>query len=217
MQVCHRAILAVNYWPIFHTSRSILRLLPTRLAANILNTLWGTAETLVAAGVTRSHDLTGTIFQRLIADRKFLATFYTRPSAATLLAGLALPRVHHRNWADANALTNMRIGDFACGTGTLLSAAYSRLGLLHQIHGGNPATLHPAMMERGLVGLEICPQRCRPPYRRHVGGDVSADATRARPPPRCSPGWRFPYTTGTGLTRTPSPTCGSATSRASAC
>ena len=148
------AILAVNYWPIFHTSRSILRLLPTRLAANILNTLWGTAETLVAAGVTRSHDLTGTIFQRLIADRKFLATFYTRPSAATLLAGLALP-LHHRKWADANALTNMRIGDFACGTGTLLSSAYSRLGLLHQIHGGNPATLHPAMMERGLVGLDV--------------------------------------------------------------
>ena len=148
------AILAVNYWPIFHTSRSILRLLPTSLAANILNTLWGTAETLVAAGVTRSHDLTGTIFQRLIADRKFLATFYTRPSAATLLAGLALP-LHHRKWADANALTNMRIGDFACGTGTLLSAAYSRLGLLHQIHGGNPATLHPSMMERGLVGLDV--------------------------------------------------------------
>ena len=148
------AILAVNYWPIFHTSRSILRLLPTSLAANILNTLWGTAETLVVAGVTRSHDLTGTVFQQLIADRKFLATFYTRPSAATLLAGLALP-LHHRKWADANALTNMRIGDFACGTGTLLSAAYSRLGLLHQIHGGNPATLHPAMMERGLVGLDV--------------------------------------------------------------
>ena len=148
------AILAVNYWPIFHTSRSILRLLPTSLAANILNTLWGTAETLVAAGVTRSHDLTGTVFQQLIADRKFLATFYTRPSAATLLAGLALP-LHHRKWADANALTNMRIGDFACGTGTLLSAAYSRLGLLHQIHGGNPATLHPSMMERGLVGLDV--------------------------------------------------------------
>ena len=49
----------------------------------------------------------------------------------------------------------MRIGDFACGTGTLLSAAYSRLGLLHQIHGGNPATLHPSMMERGLVGLDV--------------------------------------------------------------
>ena len=147
-------ILTVNYWPIFHTSREILRALPTRLAADILAALWHTTETLVAGGVTRSHDLTGTIFQRLIADRKFLATFYTRPSAATLLAGLALP-LHQREWADADALTDMRIGDFACGTGTLLSAAYSRLGLLHQIHGGNPAELHPAMMERGLVGLDV--------------------------------------------------------------
>ena len=124
-------ILDVNYWPIFHTAGQIVRLLPTQLCANILNILWATAEDLIVGGVTRSHDLTGVIFQRLIADRKFLATYYTRPSGAALLAGLAIP-LHSpfagANWSDATALSAVRIGDFACGTGTLLSSAYQRLG-----------------------------------------------------------------------------------------
>ena len=52
-------------------------------------------------------------------------------------------------------MSSLRIGDFACGTGTLLSTAYQRLGLLHEISGGDPAALHPTMMARGLVGLDV--------------------------------------------------------------
>ena len=151
-------ILKVNYWPIFHTSRSMLHVLPPKLGADLLGRLWETAEELIVEGVTRSHDLTGAVFQRLIADRKFLATFYTRPAAAALLAGLALPlRGSHAasDWADIDTVASLRIGDFACGTGTLLSTAYQRLGLLHEISGGDPAALHPTMMARGLVGLDV--------------------------------------------------------------
>ena len=151
-------ILGVNYWPIFHTASSIVQSLPTQTAAGILDRLWETAENLVAGGVTRSHDLTGVVFQRLIADRKFLATYYTMPSGAALLAGLAIPLDHPlvgRDWSDAAALATARIGDFACGTGTLLSTAYQRIGLLHEIHGGDPRALHPTMMQRGLVGLDV--------------------------------------------------------------
>jgi hypothetical protein len=46
-------------------------------------------------------------------------------------------------------------GDFACGTGTLLSTAYQRIGLLHEINGGDPERLHPTMMQQGLVGLDV--------------------------------------------------------------
>lgn len=80
------------------------------------------------------------------------------PSGAALLAGLAIPLDHPLvgdNWDDATTLAGARIGDFACGTGTLLSTAYQRIGLLHEIHGGNPKELHPTMMERGLVGLDV--------------------------------------------------------------
>ena len=151
-------ILEVNYWPIFHTSRSMLRVLPPQLGAELLGHLWGTAEALIVEGVTRSHDLTGAVFQRLIADRKFLATYYTRPAAAALLAGLALSLerpLTGSNWADVSAVASLRIGDFSCGTGTLLTTAYQRLGLLHEISGGDPSTLHPMMMARGLVGLDV--------------------------------------------------------------
>jgi len=152
------AILEVNYWPVFHTAGSLLKELPTRSAVAVLDTLWATAEALIAGGVTKSHDLTGAVFQRLIADRKFLATFYTRPAAAALLAGLALPL--HRpiggsDWGDVNAMHALRIGDFACGTGTLLSTAYQRISLLHELHDGDPRALHRQMMKNGLVGLDV--------------------------------------------------------------
>jgi hypothetical protein len=152
------AILSVNYWPIFHTAGAILSELPTKTAAAVLDTLWATAEELVAGGVTRSHDLTGIVFQRLIADRKFLATYYTRPAGASLLAGLAMPLnnpLRADSWSDGEGLAEIRIGDFACGTGTLLSTAYQRMSLLHEVHQGNPRQLHPIMMKDGLVGLDV--------------------------------------------------------------
>jgi len=152
------AILTVNYWPVFHTGGSILRELPTQSAVAVLDTLWETAEALIAGGVTKSHDLTGIVFQRLIADRKFLATFYTRPAAAVLLAGLALPLYHTiggKGWEDVEAMRALRIGDFACGTGTLLSSAYQRISLMNELYGGDPKDLHRHMMKNGLVGLDV--------------------------------------------------------------
>ena len=156
-------ILERNYWPIFGSSKALLdpareNSLPAETLQAVLAPLWRTAERLVAGGVTRSHDLTGIVFQQLIADRKFLATYYTRPAAAALLAGLALPTARPpggAEWGDEDTLASLQIGDFACGTGTLLSAAYSRLSLLHELHGGDPAKLHGPMMKNGLVGLDV--------------------------------------------------------------
>ena len=154
------AILEQNYWPIFGIARRLLdpTFMPIKTVSDVLQSLWFTARRLVQGGVTRSHDLTGTVFQRLIADRKYLATYYTRPEAATLLAGLALPVDRPpggADWAETETLASVQIGDFACGTGTLLSAAYQRLSLLHELHGGDAKALHGPMMEHGLVGLDV--------------------------------------------------------------
>ena len=151
-------ILAVNYWPIFWSAKEMLRLMPTATGNALLGWLWRTGQKLVAGGVTRSHDLTGIVFQRLIADRKFLATYYTRPEAAALLAALALPISRPpggADWSDGETLAGAQIGDFACGTGTLLSMAYQRMSLLHELHGGDPRKLHSPMMRHGLVGLDV--------------------------------------------------------------
>jgi hypothetical protein len=153
-----RRILLVNYWPIFHTASAIVKAMPTRSATKVLDALWETAEELIAGGVTKSHDLTGVVFQRLIADRQFLKTYYTRPAAASLLAGLALPigrPLPAGGWANFEGLVDVKIGDFACGTGTLLSTVYQRLSLLHELHGGDPKKAHPRLMKEGLVGLDV--------------------------------------------------------------
>ena len=73
-------ILAVNYWPIFAVARDILERLPADTAARILRRLMLTAESINASGAHIAHNLTGHIFQRLITDRKYLATFYTLPA-----------------------------------------------------------------------------------------------------------------------------------------
>ena len=151
-------ILSVNYWPIFWSAKEMLQLMPTATAHDVLNRLWQTAQLLVAGGVTRSHDLTGNVFQKLIADREFLATYYTRPEAAALLASLALPSNRPpggADWGDGETLAGAQIGDFACGTGTLLSTVYQRMSLLHELHGGDPRELHGPMMRHGLVGLDV--------------------------------------------------------------
>ena len=114
-----------------------------------------TADRLVALGVSQSHDLSGTVFQRLIADRKFLATFYTRPESATLLAHLAIP--DDGDWKDTERVRDFRIADYACGTGTLIHAAYRRLNQLHWLAGGEPEKLHAHMMENALTACDVLP------------------------------------------------------------
>ena len=114
-----------------------------------------TAERLEALGVSRSQDLIGTVFQRLIADRKYLATFYTRPESATLLAHLAIP--DDGNWDDPERVKNYRVADYACGTGTLVHAAYRRINQLHLISGGQPEKLHAHMMQEALTACDVLP------------------------------------------------------------
>ena len=153
-------VMTQNYCPIFSEASQMLRAMTADTSASVLDALWPAARELVKGGAARSHDLTGTVFQRLIADRKILATFYTRPAAAALLAGIAVSRDRApggADWKDADTLAALQIGDFACGTGTLLSAAYQRISLLHELHAGDPARLHAPMMEHGLVGLDVIP------------------------------------------------------------
>ena len=150
-------ILDINYWAIFAIARDILAQLPSRDAATVLRRLTDTAESVSAAGVDNAHDLTGRIFQRLIADRKYLATFYTLPASAALLARLAIAKMDGVDWSDPDAIGNLRVGDFACGTGALLSAVYDEIAARHERTGGNPAELHKAMMEEVLYGCDVMP------------------------------------------------------------
>ena len=151
-------ILELNYWAIFAIARDILLQLPAAYeTAALLNRLRETALTINMSGALFAHDLTGRIFQRLIADRKYLATFYTLPASAALLAQLAVAKLNGVDWADAAAIGKLRVADFACGTGALLSAVYEQLANRYEREGGNPADLHKAMMEDVLYGCDVMP------------------------------------------------------------
>ena len=149
-------ILRVNYWPIFSIARDIVEQLPAAEASQLLTNLRATVEDVAATGANQAHDLTGRIFQRLIADRKYLATFYTLPASAALLARLAVSKMDV-DWSDAEAIGKLKIGDFACGTGALLSAVYEQIATRHESTGGDLAALHPVMMEEVLYGCDVMP------------------------------------------------------------
>lgn len=150
------AILEVNYWPIFSIARDLVEELPLRAVPPVMNRIARAIPELVQLGATSYHDLTGRMFQTLISDRKFIASFYTLPASACLLAELAVERLDV-NWSDQADIERLRIADFACGTGALLSAAQRAVYRRHRRAGGNDEDLHRTLMERVLIGLDIMP------------------------------------------------------------
>ena len=146
-------ILSINYWPIFHIAKKLLLLIPPTIAARLLDRMVKTANGIQEA--IKQNDVAGTVFQRLIADRQTLATYYTRPESTTLAAFLAVPE--DLDWADPETLRNYRIADYACGSGGLVLAAYRRARDLHRNHGGAPDAVHAHMMESSLTACDIMP------------------------------------------------------------
>ncbi len=156
LEVWEHILSDINYWPIFKIAREILVEIPEDVAVGVLERLTRASSDLVTVGATSQHDLSGRMFQRLITDRKFLATFYTLPSSATLLAELAIDRLNV-DWSDESQITNLRIADFACGTGALLNATYGTISTRYRRTGGNDEEIHAQMMEQSLVGSDIMP------------------------------------------------------------
>ena len=149
-------ILAINYWPIFSIARELVTKLPVKAVPPIAGRLADAVQSLAQLGATTYHDLAGRMFQTLIADRKFLATFYTLPESACLLAELAVERLKV-DWSDRSAIEELRVADMACGTGALLSATQRAIYRRHRRTGGDDKDLHQAMMEQTLIGLDIMP------------------------------------------------------------
>ena len=146
-------IMSINYWPIFNIAKQLLLMVPPTTATHLLDRMIETANEIQDA--INQNDVAGTLFQRLIADRQTLATYYTRPESTTLAAYLAIPV--DLNWSDPETFKNFRIADYACGTGGLVLAAYQRIRELHRNHGGLPDSLHAHMMENNLTACDIMP------------------------------------------------------------
>ena len=146
-------ILDVNFWPIFHVAKELLLQIPASVANNALENMAAAADGITEA--IRHNDIAGTLFQRLIADRKTLKTYYTTPEATVLMAHLAIPE--NLDWANPETLKGYRIADYACGSGGIMLASYQRVRDLHRLHGGNPDDFHAHMMGQCLTACDIMP------------------------------------------------------------
>ena len=115
----------INYYPIFHIAHQLLLVLPSNPDSEAaLRSLARTALDIVQQRAALRHDLMGRVYHRLLAEAKYLGTYYTAIPSATLLLKLALqPEKWTIDWGDVGQLPTFRVGDLACGTGTLLMAA----------------------------------------------------------------------------------------------
>ena len=148
----------INYWPIFDIALQIISTIRPKIVSGIMELLTNAVSKLESLGATSQHDLSGRMFQNLITDRKFLATYYTLPSSATLLAEIAVPRLT-TEWSDRKSITGLKIADFACGTGALLNASYAAVlaRFRRGTTGADDSKIHAEMIENVLVGTDIMP------------------------------------------------------------
>ena len=150
-----KSVLRVNYKPIFTIARDILRNMDNKTAKTVLTTLSEVSDDLHTEGLESSPDLAGALIQRTISDRKRLAAFYTLPPTAVMLAALLVPR-DCGTWKD-DWQEKFRVGDFACGTGTLLAAVYRQIIVNNEACGSQVRPHHGAIMEKVLVGRDVLP------------------------------------------------------------
>ena len=151
-----RSILEINYWPIFGVAWELLYAIPDMAAAERM-LKWLFDSVTRVADDPDAHSLVGRIFGELIADRKFLATYYTRPAPAAMLAEMAVARLPVGDWGDPNAIGKLRIADLACGTGSLLVTVYRRIAERHNLVGGDARALHLSLIEDVLIGCDVMP------------------------------------------------------------
>jgi len=155
----------IDYKPIFHIGAELLGIFP--YSSDLIKAVMVLADK--AAVVLRNrtalhHDLMGRVYHTLLADKKYLGTYYTSVSAATLLLKLALyPKNWDMDWSDVKEYEKFRIADLACGTGTLLMAASEALRDAH-VHAcvkkgvaPDQNILHKKILEDILYGYDVLP------------------------------------------------------------
>ena len=158
-------ILLIDYQPIFGVAIGLLDTLPSNAdTINSLLVLGERAMEVLANRTSMKHDLMGRVYHTLLADKKYLGTYYTSVPAATMLLKVALAgKTWPMDWSSVDEIGALRVGDLACGTGTLLMAAYEALtdNYIHACfkNATEPdlSKSHQAVMEKVLYGYDVLP------------------------------------------------------------
>ena len=154
-------ILERDYRPVFGPALTVLDALPAedgvkrglRLLVSCANAV---ADSLSELG----YDHAGPLYHRILDTAASDGAFYTTNTAALLLAELALPP-DLLNWQNPDSISNLRIIDPACGTGTLLMAALKTIkeraldGRSESEASRISGPLHKDLVENAICGLDI--------------------------------------------------------------
>ena len=150
-------IRKVDYAPVVDPALAVLRKLPTEHTTeeSVLAPLL--TAVLQCAGRMRGLQLdhAGPLYHQLLETARYDGSFYTSTAAAVLLAELAMPPHWQDDWSDANRLTQLKVCDPACGTGTLLMAAARTIEARYRGDREDLEALHLGLVEDVLHGLDI--------------------------------------------------------------
>jgi len=117
MRSAFNEALEINYDSVFITAEKVLETLPTSpVVQDSLEETHNTAETVLARSGLLRQDLTGRVYHSTLGRTlaKNYATYYTKIPSGELLAWLGIS-----DW-------DAKVGEFACGSGTLATASYHR-------------------------------------------------------------------------------------------
>jgi hypothetical protein len=127
-----------------------------------LRSLIDTAYDIAASYALLRHDLMGRLYHQLLLGKlvKYYATLYTSIPAARLLARLLInlpSRLECANLPPRFGDKPLKVVDFACGSGTLLSAVYKEIDAKHRVDSTKPepTTLHKYLVEDVLWGFDV--------------------------------------------------------------
>ncbi len=153
-----RAILAVDYRPVFQTATAALDAArDARYRPCGARACQRRRRNCGANGGTSPRPA-GSHLPPVLDTARYDGSYYTSTAAATLLAALAI-RKQDADWSDPDAIAKLRICDPACGTGTLLMAAAERIRALRTqgepLHPDAEALLGEALVEDVLWGYDI--------------------------------------------------------------
>ena len=153
----------IDYEPVLDIALDILMNIPASAVVDKqLRSLANLAYDIASSKVLLRHDLFGRIYHKLLLGNlvKYYATYYTSIPAARLLARLVINLPSDLDAKTAPPSFNdepLRVVDFACGSGTLLSAILKEIDARHRIEADNLMVdeVHKYLVENGIWGFDV--------------------------------------------------------------
>ena len=157
----------VGYVPIFQLGEKVLNEIPSSMDSTFaVEALLNEAQAICRQQAALRHDLMGRIYHWLLHEAKYLGTYYTSTTGATLLLKLVFSLDWDYDFSQAENIANFKVGDFACGTGTLLMAGAQvitdryireRAEQGYSIDDQDVAVLHQTLMQNVMHGYDVLP------------------------------------------------------------